>query len=334
MDNQKQKFNLPLINAHAHAAMVGFRGMGEDLPLDKWLNDCIWPAEAEKVNPQFVYEQTKLAIEEMKENGIAAFMDMYFFEDQVGRVAEEMQMPVILGEGLIDLKGQDIFGIDLEKTKSLLEKYKNNSLVKVSVAPHSPYTVNEQNLVKAKKLAKQYNTIYQIHVAESKEEFENSIGKHGLSPIGYLDKIGVLDEKTVLIHCVWLTDEDIQIIAQRNCSVVHCPLSNLKLGSGIAPIAKLLEAGVTVALGTDGSASSNRLDIWEAGKIAGLLQKGINCNPTIVPAKQIIKMMTVNGMKVLGLEKVNNKTIREIEEEIENNKFDYLYHLHSHDLEF
>ena len=334
MNKQKQKFNLPLINAHAHAAMLGFRGMGEGLSLDKWLNDCIWPAEAKMVNAQFVYEQTKLAITEMRENGIASFMDMYFFEDEVAKAAEEMQMVVVLGEGLIDLKGQAGFDQDLEKTKVLLERYNNHQYIKVSVAPHSPYTVNEENLIKAKNLARQFEAIYQIHAAESKDEFENSMKKHGLSPIGYLEKIGVLDEKTVLIHCVWLTDEDIKIIAQRNCKVVHCPLSNLKLGSGIAPIAKLLAAEVVVALGTDGSASSNRLDIWEAGKIAGLLQKGSNHNPTLLPSNQIIRMMTVNGMKALGLEKVNNKTIIEIEAEIENNNFDYLYHLHSRDLDF
>ncbi len=334
MNDQKQKFNLPLVNAHAHAAMVGFRGIGEDLPLDKWLNDCIWPAEAKMVNPQFVYEQTKIAITEMKENGIAAFMDMYFFEDEVAKAAEEMAMTVVLGEGLLDLKSQYIFDQDLEKTKLLFEKYKNHPYVKVSVAPHSPYTVSEKNLIVAKNLAKQHSAIYKIHAAESKKEFDESIINYGLTPIAYLDKIGVLDENTVLIHCVWLTDEDIKIIAKRNCKVVHCPLSNLKLGSGIAPIAKLLDAGVIVALGTDGAASSNRLDIWEAGKFAGLLQKGINHNPMILPAKQVIKMMTINGMKALGLDNLKNKTISEIEKEIEDNNFDYLYHLQSRDLDF
>jgi 5-methylthioadenosine/S-adenosylhomocysteine deaminase len=281
-----------------------------------------------------VYEQTKIALKEMKENGIAALMDMYFFQDEVAKAAEEIRMPVILGEGLLDLKGQDCFDKDIEKTKLLLEKYKNHEYIKISLAPHSPYTVSEQNLVAAKDLAKKYNVIYQTHVAETKKEFDDSMKAHGLTPIAYLDKMGVLDENTVLIHCVWLTDEDIAIIAKRNCKVVHCPLSNLKLGSGIAPVAKLLEAGVVVALGTDGSASSNRLDIWEAGKFAGLLQKGINHDPTLLPAKQVIRMMTVNGMKALNLEKVNNKTIDEIEKEIEENDFDYLYYLQSGDLDF
>ena len=317
----QSKFNLPLINAHCHAAMIGFRGMAEDLPLDKWLNDVIWPLEAKMVNPNFVYEQTKLAITEMKANGICAFMDMYFYEDEVARACEEMEMPVVLGEGLIDLKGREVFDKDLMETERLLDKYKNHSFIKVSVAPHSPYTVSKDNLIKAKELARKYNAIYQINVAETNEEVDNSIKEHNLTPIEYLESIGVLDEKTVLIHCVWLTDNDISIIAKNNCKVVHCPFSSLRLGSGVAPIEKLLKAGVIVAIGTDGPASSNQLDIWEKGKFDSLSKKGINFDPTTLPAKELIKMATVNGMKVLGFESLLGKTIKDIEEEIEGNDF-------------
>jgi len=317
------KFNLPLINAHAHAAMIGFRGMAEDLPLKEWLNDVIWPLEAKMVTPSFVYEQTKIAIKEMKENGIAAFMDMYFYQDEVARACEEMNMPVVLGEGLIDLKGQEVFDKDLKETERLLEKYKNHPFIKVSVAPHSPYTVNKSNLIKAKELARKYNAIYQLHVAETKEEVDNSIKEHNLTPIEYLESIGVLDEKTVLIHCVWLTDNDISIIAKHNCKVVHCPLSNLKLGSGISPVAKLLKAGVVVALGTDGAASSNRLDIWEAGKFAALLQKGINYDPTLLPVQEVVKMMTINGFRILSF--TDKKIINNIEAEIKRSRFTDFY---------
>jgi 5-methylthioadenosine/S-adenosylhomocysteine deaminase len=319
----KKEFNLPLINAHCHAAMVGFRGMAEDLPLKEWLNDVIWPLEAKMVTPEFVYEQTKIAIKEMKENGIAAFMDMYFYEEEVARACEEMNMPVVLGEGLIDLKGQEVFDKDLAKTEMLLEKYKNHPFIKVSVAPHSPYTVNKDNLIKAKELARKYDVIYQLHVAETKEEFDNSIKEHNLTPIEYLESIGVLDEKTVLIHCVWLADNDISIIVKHNCKVVHCPLSNLKLGSGIAPVAKLLKAGVVVALGTDGAASSNRLDIWEAGKFAALLQKGVNCDPTLLPVQEVVRLMTVNGSKILSF--IDNKKINNIEVEIKKSRFTDFY---------
>lgn len=334
MSNLTQKFNLPLVNAHTHAGMVGFRGMGRDLPLDKWLNDCIWPAEAKMVNPDFIYEQTKLAIAEMKNNGIAAFMDMYFYEEQVARAAEEMEMRVVLGEGLLDIKGQEHFEKDFQETERLLEKYKSNDWVSVSVAPHSIYTVNEKNLIRSKELAKKHNAIFQTHLAETKKEFDDCVKERGLTPVEYLEKNGCLDERTVLAHCVWLTDTDIQILAKRKAIVAHCPLSNLKLGSGIASIAKMIEAGVVVAIGTDGAASSDRLDIWEAGKFAALLQKGSNHNPTLLSAKTVIKMMTVNGMRALGLGSLNNKTVAEIEKEIENNNFDYLYHLQSRDLDF
>lgn len=295
------KNNIPIVNAHAHAAMFPFKGEGEDLPLDKWLNDVIWPLEAQKVNPDFVYNQTKLAIKEMQDNNIGAFMDMYFYQDQVARACEELKMPVVLGEGLLDIKGQESFDRDIEKTIKLFEKYKDHPFISVSVAPHSPYTVNDNNLKKAKDLARKNDSIYQIHVSETKKEVDNSLLKNNLTPIEYLEKLNVLDEKTVLIHCVHLSDNDISIIAKYNCSVVHCPISNLKLGSGIAPISKLLKAGVNVALGTDGSASCDVLDIKEAGRIASYLQKGINCDPTEINKDQINKMMTINGAKALNL---------------------------------
>jgi 5-methylthioadenosine/S-adenosylhomocysteine deaminase len=330
----KKKFNLPLINAHTHAAMVAFRGKGEDLPLQEWLNDCIWPMEGKLVNPDFVYYQTKLAIDEMKRNGIVAFMDMYFFENEVAKAAIEENFLTMIGEGLLDIKGQEIFDQDFERTHGLLETYKDNQNVLVSVAPHSPYTVSENNLIRAKDLAKKYDVVYQIHVSETKKEIDDSMKKHGMTPIEYLDKIGVLDEKTVLVHCVWLTKEDIKIISERGSSVVHCPLSNLKLGSGIAPIADLIDAGVNVALGTDGAASSNRLDIWEAGKFAALIQKGVKCNSSLMPAKKVIEMMTINGIKAFGINAVEGRSVDDIQSEINNSDFSYLYELQVGELDF
>ncbi|MCK9393661.1 MAG: amidohydrolase family protein [Candidatus Paceibacterota bacterium] len=330
----KTRFNLPLVNAHTHAAMIAFRGLGEDLPLDKWLNDCIWPMEAKSVNPEFVYTETKKAIDEMYDNGIRAFMDMYFFEKEVAKAATEKKFLVVVGEGLLDIKGQEIFEKDFESTKSLLEEYKTNTNVFVSVAPHSPYTVNEDNLKRSKKLAKDFNAIYQIHVSETKKEIEDSLKNHGLTPIAYLDKIGVLDEKTTLIHCTWLTKEDVSIIAEKGCSVVHCPLSNLKLGSGISPVSDLIDAGINVAIGTDGAASSNRLDVWEAGKFTALLQKGINCNSSLLPANKIVEMMTVGGMKALGIERIGEMTIEKIKTEVKNNSFNYLYQLQAQEIDF
>jgi len=330
-----KKFRLPFVNTHTHAAMIAFRGMAEDLPLKKWLEENIWPMEKEKVNPAFVYKNTKKAILEMQKNGIRAFCDMYFFEDEAARAAEELQMHAVLGESIIDFPTpsfktpEEAFDI-LEKQ---LIRYKDSRYVKIAVAAHSIYTVCEENLIKAKKLALQHDTIFHTHLAETKEEFEECQKKNGVTPVGYLEKLGILDEKTILAHCVWLTDEDIDVLAKRKVKVSHCPLSNLKLGSGIAPIHKMIKKGVTVSLGTDGAASSNRLDIWEAGKFAVLLQKGITGDPSAITAKEALEMMTVNGMKALGLAELDGKTISEVQSEIDKiDKYDLLYSHHVNEI--
>jgi len=322
------KLPFPLINTHTHAAMVGFRGLAEDMPLSKWLEEYIWPAEREKVNPEFVYEKTKEAILEMRKNGIEAFSDMYFFEDEVGRAAEELGMHVLIGEGILDFPTPSAKNADeaFEITEKIFQKYENSRFVKVAVAPHSIYTVSKENLIRAKEMARKHDAPFHIHLAETKKEFDDSMEKNGMTPVSYLDKLGVLDAKTIAAHCVWLTDDDIDILAARKVKVSHCPLSNLKLGSGIAPIAKMIEKGVLVSLGTDGAASSNRLDIWEAGKFAALLQKGINHDPTVLPARTVIEMMSVNGMEALGLENIGGRTREEIRQEISRMKdFSSLY---------
>lgn len=335
---KKQKFSLPLINCHTHAAMVAFRGLAEDLALQEWLENHIWPAEQKHISPKFVYEHTKKAIEEMKKNGIKMFADMYFFEDEVARAARESGMNVLIGEGMLEFPTPSAknFAEGLEVTESLIKKYRNDDWVKVAVSPHSIYTVNEENLIKAKLLADKYGAVYHIHLAETQRELEDCLNKHGLTPTQYLDKLKILDDRTILAHAVYLNDEDMRIVRRRGTKIIHCPLSNAKLGSGIAPIAKMMEQGITVALGTDGAASSNRLDIWEAGKIAALLQKASNSNPTLLPVREVMKMMTVNGLAALGLDKFRGKTAKEIGEEIESeeNNFDHLYHFNVEQLEF
>ncbi|NTU66707.1 MAG: amidohydrolase [Candidatus Moranbacteria bacterium] len=313
------KLDFPLINTHTHAAMVGFRGLAEDMPLQKWLEEYIWPAERANVKPDFVYEKTKEAILEMRRNGVEAFSDMYFFEDQVARAAEELGMHVLIGEGILDFPTPSAKNADeaFDLTEKLFEKYKESRFVKVAVAPHSIYTVSRENLVRAKELARKHDAPYHIHLAETKKEFDDSMDKNRMTPTAYLDSLGVLDEKTIAAHCVWLTDDDIDILAKRNVKVSHCPLSNLKLGSGIAPVAKMMEKGICVSLGTDGAASSNRLDIWEAGKFAALLQKGINHDPTVIPARTAIEMMSVNGMEALGFEEIAGKSKEKILEWLE-----------------
>ena len=325
----RQDFNLPLVNAHCHAAMVAFRGLAEDKPLTEWLKKYIWPAEKRKVNSDMIKAETRKAVKEMKENKIAFFTDMYFFEDQVAAAAIEENMPVLIGEGLLDFPSPDCenFEQSLKITEDLLNKYKNHPLVKVSVAPHSIYTLSSEHLVKAKELAVRHEAVYQIHCSETKQEFDDCLRENHQTPVQYLDGLGILDENTLLAHCVWLDDKDIEILSKKKASVAHCPISNAKLGSGIAPIVKLIKNNVLVCLGTDGAASSNRLDIWEAGKFAALLQKAVNSDPTVLPIKEVIKMMTVNGMKALNLETLNGKDAGQWEEEIENKDYSYLYNL-------
>lgn len=332
----RRKFNLPLINAHTHIAMIAFRGMAEDLSLWDWLNKYIWPAEKEKVNPKFVYENSKIAIGEMKRNGIRAFNDMYFFEEETARAAEEMEIYAIVGEAILDFPTPSARTPKeaLEITEKLLVKYKGSPFISVAVAPHSIYAVSEENLIEAKNLARKYGAIYHIHLAETKSEFDECVLKNKTTPVGFMDRLGLLDEKTVLAHCVWVNDNDIDVLASKKAKVAHCPLSNLKLGSGIAPVAKMLEKNVIVALATDGPASSNRLDIWEAGKFAALLQKGVNNDPAKIPSKEAVKMMTINGMKALGMEEIEGRTISDIEKEIDGQDFNYLYELNSGEIEF
>ncbi|MFA6047625.1 MAG: amidohydrolase [Parcubacteria group bacterium] len=326
---KKNKLNLlSLINTHTHAAMVAFRGMAEDLPLKVWLEKHIWPAEAKMVNPDFVYRNTKKAIIEMRKNDIEAFCDMYFFEEEVARAASELKMYVVIGEVILDFPTPSAKNADesLAITEKLLKKYKNNKYVKVAVAPHSIYAVSRKTLVKCRNLAKKYNVPTHIHLAETKFEFDECMKKNKCTPVEYLDKLGMLNEKTILAHCVWVTDKDIKILAKRKANVAHCPLSNLKLGSGIAPVAKMIEKGVNVALGTDGAASSNCLDIWEAGKFAALLQKGMTGDPTQIPARTAIEMMTINGMKALGIKKIKNKNQNQIKKDLGKIKdFSFLY---------
>ena len=328
---KKQNFNLPLVNAHTHAAMIAFRGLAEDLPLDIWLKDYIWPMEAKLVSAPFVYKETVKAIKEMKTNGIRAFCDMYFFENEVAKAAIKEKINVVIGETILDFPTPSCKTPHdaLKVTESLYKKYQNNPFVKVSVAPHSIYTVSKNVLIDAKKLARKHNLIYQIHLAETKKEFDDSIKQHGKTPVEYMDDLKLIDSNTLLHHVVWVTDKDINILAKRKANVVHCPLSNLKLGSGISPVSKMLNAGINVSLGSDGAASSNRLDIWEAGKIAALLQKGINLDPTNLPTKEVVKMMTLGGLKALKLNKIHHLKINQI---LKN--YHFLYEAHAHDLAF
>jgi 5-methylthioadenosine/S-adenosylhomocysteine deaminase len=331
----KKKFNIPFVNCHTHVSMIAFRGLAEDMTLHKWLNDYIWPSEAKNVNEKFVYKNSNIAIKEMRKNHISVFADMYFFEDQTARVCEKLKMHAVLGEGILDFKTPSANTSEdaLKITENLLEKYKNNKYIKIAVCPHSIYTVSKKVLIKAKELAKKYNAIYHIHLSETKKEFDDCKNQNNCTPVEYLNNLNILDDMTLLAHCVYLTDNDIKILAEKNVNVCHCPLSNLKLGSGIAQVSKMINAGINVCLGTDGPASSNRLDILEAGKFAGLLQRGITGDASILPGKKILEMMSVNGLKALHINEINGKTINQIQKQIDEiSDYSFIYNLNINEL--
>jgi 5-methylthioadenosine/S-adenosylhomocysteine deaminase len=275
--------------------------------------------EKAQITPAFIRRESAKAIAEMKAHGTAAFCDMYFFPEETARVAKKLKVTAVLGQTLLDFPIPDAsdFATGLARAESFIKKFKNDPYITPCVSPHSIYTVGRENLIKSGRLAQKYGVLWQIHLAETEQEVKDCKKQHGVTPAEYLDQLGLLNERTLLAHCVWVSDSDIKLIAKRKASVAHCPLSNLKLGSGIAPVAKMIQSGVNVSLGTDGAASSNRLDIWEAGKFAALLQKGINRDPTLLPANQIFKIMTTNGMRASGIKKLAGKTIHQWDQEID-----------------
>ena len=303
--NAKRGVIMPgLVNTHTHLAMSIFRGLADDLPLEKWLNECIFPAEDKFVDEKFCYWGTKLSLAEMILSGTTAFCDMYFFEKETGRAAEEAGVRGIIGEGIVSVFGDEdnIFNNKTKLTKDLLKEFKNSPLISIAIEPHSCYTCSKEILIRSKEFAKENNLLYTIHLTETKKEVDEIKNKFGMSPVEYLDKIGVLDEKTLAAHCVWIDDEDIKILKNRGVKVSYCPESNMKLASGAAPVHKLLKDNVIVSLGTDGSASNNDLDMFSEMDSAAKLAKVSALDPTVVSAKETVRMATINGAKALGME--------------------------------
>ncbi|MGA9351943.1 MAG: amidohydrolase family protein [Anaerolineae bacterium] len=293
-----------LINAHTHAPMTLFRGIADDLPLETWLYDYIWPAEAKWVGPDFVRLGTQLAAAEMIRSGTVLFCDMYFFEDDIAEACKEAGLRVVIGEGLVDFPNPDYKTPEegLERNEYLLQKWGDDSLVIPSIQPHSPYAASSSLMRAGKELADRYGVPYLLHVSETQSEVQESIEKHGRTPIGRLADLGLLGPTTVAIHGVHLTGEDIELLAQHDAGVIHCPESQLKLASGFTPVPKLLEAGVKVGLGTDGAASNNDLDMFGEVGTAAKVHKMIAGDPTTMPARQALSMATLEAARVLGLD--------------------------------
>ena len=300
------KIVLPgLINGHTHAAMSLFRGLADDLALNDWLQNYIFPAEARNVTEDFVIWGTRLGVLEMLRGGITTYVDMYYFEDAVARATKEAGMRGILGETIIDFPAPDNKTVPqaLAYTEEFLKRWKGDALIVAAIAPHSIYTCSEKTLQDSAALARRYAAPIVIHVAEASFEAELSRAKHGRSPVGYLEDIGVLGPDVVAAHCVWVDASDMSLLARREVGCVHNPASNMKLASGVMPVVDLLAAGVRVGLGTDGAASNNDLDEIADMGLAAKLQKLARGDPRALPAEQAVEMATIGGARALHMEK-------------------------------
>ena len=293
-----------LVNTHTHAAMALMRGLADDLPLMSWLNDHVWPTEAAHVSPTFVYDGTLLACAEMLRGGITCFNDMYFFPEAAARAILQAQMRAVLGMIVIEFPSAYAGDADayLHRGLETRDTFRAEALLKFCLAPHAPYTVSDKSLAKVLTYSEQLNVPIHIHVHETEDEINNSQTQHGVRPIERLSRLGLLGPNLIAVHAVHLAPTEIALLAQQGCHVAHCPASNLKLASGIAPIAALLQAGVNVALGTDGAASNNRLDMFAEMRLAALLAKGATGQADVAPAHQTLAMATLHGARALGLD--------------------------------
>jgi 5-methylthioadenosine/S-adenosylhomocysteine deaminase len=293
-----------LINAHTHAAMSLFRGMADDLPLMEWLNDHIWPAEQLWVSPAFVGDGTRLAVAEMIRSGTTCFADMYFFADEAATVASVAGIRSVIGLIVIDFptawaKDADEY---LLKAGEVHHKFRNTPLVHTAFAPHSPYAVSEQSLQRLSTLAEEMDIPIQMHVHETADEVKQSLDQHGKRPLQRLEELGLLSPRLLAVHMTQLEQDEIDLLAHYGVNVIHCPESNLKLASGFCPVSMLQEAGVNVALGTDGAASNNDLDMIGEMRTAALLAKGVANDCRAVSAFTAMKMATINAATALGLQ--------------------------------
>ncbi len=295
-----------LINTHGHAPMVLYRGLADDLRLQEWLEKYIFPAEAKTVSREMVRAGTRLAALEMLQSGTTAYADMYYFEEEIARVTKAAGMRGVLGQTVIQFPVADAKTPQegLARTEAFIKEFAKDDLIVPAVAPHAPYTLDAKDLLASRALATKYGVPVIIHVAETEAELNNSKKAHsGMSPVAYLQSINFWGPRTLANHMVWADAADIRLLASHGIGVSHNPESNMKLASGIAPVLEMLAAGVTIGLGTDGAASNNDLDMFDAMRFAALLHKVKTGDPRALPAAQVLEMATVNGARALGLEK-------------------------------
>ena len=293
-----------LVNSHTHLPMILFRGLADDLPLDIWLNEHIFPAESAHINPERVRWGTLLACAEMLLSGTTTCCDGYFYENTVTEALQTSGMRAVLAQGVIDFPAPGVPDPkdNIKIPDAFIAKWQNpSSLISPSVFCHSAYTCSAETLKEAKALCVENGLLFQIHVAETQNECQQIRNAHQCTPIQYLDRLEILDENTLLIHCVWLTDEDVEIIAARKASISHNPESNAKLASGIAPIPEILRSGIPVGLGTDGCASNNNLDLFHEMDMVAKLHKAATFDPTTMDARTVVEMATIGGARAIGL---------------------------------
>jgi len=305
--NAAGKLVLPgFINGHTHVPMTLFRGLHDDVTLDDWLRKYIFPAEAKNVNEQFVRWGTRLAAAEQIRSGITTFADMYFFENVVAEETKTAGMRGVVGETFLDFPAPDnkTEAAMLSYSEDFLRKWQADPLIHAAVAPHSIYTCSKKTLQDAAALARKYHAPILIHVAEMKKELDDSIKQNGMSPVAYLDSIGVLGPDIVAAHCIYVDEADRKILAQRGAGCVHNPSSNMMLASGVAPVPEMRAAGIALGLGTDGPAGSNNdLDLMEEMDLAAKLAKITKMDPRALNAKAVVEMATIDGARALHMEK-------------------------------
>ncbi|MBU1235867.1 MAG: TRZ/ATZ family hydrolase [Gammaproteobacteria bacterium] len=293
-----------LVNTHTHAAMTLLRGYADDLPLMRWLEDRVWPAERTHVSPAFIRDGTLLAAWEMLRGGVTCFNDMYFFPDAAAEAARMAGIRAVLGVAVLEFPTAYANDADdyLAKGLAARDAWKDEPLVSFAMAPHAPYTVSDRTFEQVATLAAQLDLPIHIHLHETRAEIEESLVRHGIRPLERLRRLGLLAQNLIAVHAVHLDSHEISQLASSGCFVAHCPTSNLKLASGIAPISDLLAGGVRVGIGTDGAASNNRLDMLREMRQATLLAKVASGNAADVPAHRVLRMATLDGAAALGLE--------------------------------
>jgi 5-methylthioadenosine/S-adenosylhomocysteine deaminase len=292
-----------LINAHSHAPMVLFRGLADDLALEDWLQKDIFPAEAKTVSADFVRVGTRLAALEMIGSGTTTFADMYYFEDDVAQAVHEAGLRAVLGQSVIRFPVADAPtpADALARAEAFIRKWKDDPLITPAVAPHAPETVEAATLQAARALANKYSVPLLIHLAETRDEVRTIEAAHQRSPAAYLDSLGIWNGRSLAAHAVWIDDRDMAMLAKKRVGLVHNPASNMKLASGIAAVPAWLNHGIRAGLGTDGAASSNDLDMFEAMRLAALLQKVASLDPRSLPARTALELATRRGADALGL---------------------------------